>query len=152
MKWRDVKPNRRLIFTARIGTDLQIISWIGLQIAYVLGPQRARIWIVSESPEAGFGSHRTNPKCCSTQPTHTNKYKYTLNTHTCIQTHTRIPTHVHIQTYTTLYVYINMSIYTYIHIHHLLNHAHASHTKIMHIHHAPKTRTHTCNTPKYYVN
>ena len=90
------------------------------------------------SPVAGFGSHRTNLKCCSTQPTHTNKYKYTLNTHTSIRTHTRIPTHVHIQTYTTL------SIYTYIHIHHLLNHAHALHTKsCIYIVHQRHWRTHT---------
>ena len=68
-----------------------------------------------------------------------------LNTHTCIRTHARIPTHVHIQTYTTLYVYINMTIYTYIHIHHLLNHAHASRTKsCIYIMHQRHSRTHTC--------
>ena len=31
-------PNRRLVFTARTGTDLRIISRVGLQIASVSGP------------------------------------------------------------------------------------------------------------------
>jgi len=45
------------------------------------------------------GSHRTNPKHCSTQPTHTYKHKYTINTHTCSRTHTCIPTYTYIYKY-----------------------------------------------------
>jgi len=67
LTWNDAisEPNRRLVFTARTGTDLQIILWIDLRIACVSGPQRARIRIGSGSSATGFGSHWTNPKSSS---------------------------------------------------------------------------------------
>jgi len=60
LTWNDAvsEPNRHLVSTARTRIDLRIIPWVGLRIAYVSGPQRARIWIGSGSPESGFGSHR----------------------------------------------------------------------------------------------
>jgi len=40
------EPNRRLVFTARTGTDLQIILWIHLRITIVSGPDLLqRLWI-----------------------------------------------------------------------------------------------------------
>jgi len=104
LTWNDtvLEPDRRLVFTARTGTDLWIIPWGGLQITYISGPQRARIRIGFGSPVAGFGSHQMGPKHYSMQPTHIYKNKYTLNTHTCIQTHTRIlytPTPIWVYTY-----------------------------------------------------
>ena len=45
-----LKPNRLLIFTTKTGTDLRIIPWGGLQIAYVSGPQQHN----SESPVTGL--------------------------------------------------------------------------------------------------
>ena len=61
--WNDVvsEPNLRMVFTEWTGTDLRIIPWFGLRIAYVSGPQRARIRI-------GSGSHQMNPKRCNMQP------------------------------------------------------------------------------------
>jgi len=55
------------------------------------------------------GFHQTDPKYCSMQPTHTNKYKYMLNTHTCIWTHTCTPMYTYIYKHTpkyTLLIYI----------------------------------------------
>ena len=40
---RFLEPNRRLVFTARTGTNLRIIQWIGLRIACASCPQRVRI-------------------------------------------------------------------------------------------------------------
>ena len=59
------------------------------------------------------GSHQTNPKRCSMQPTHTYKHKYMLNTHTRIQIHTHIPTCIHLYEYTHTYTSIHTYIYIY---------------------------------------
>ena len=104
LTWNDAvsEPNHHLVFTTRTGTDLQIISWIGLRISYVSGPQRARIRIGSGSPT----TVRISPngsKTLSHATEHTNKYKYTLNTLLSTPTHTCTPTHVHIQVYTYIH-------------------------------------------------
>ena len=64
------------------------------------------------------GSHRTNPKCCSTRPTHTNKYKYMLNTLPNTPTYTCTPTYIYIHTYIRVYtlIYIHACIHTHTYI------------------------------------
>jgi len=88
-------PIRRLVFTARTGTDLRIVLWVSLLIVSVSGPQRAQIRIES-------GSHQTGSYHCTTQPythkqiTHIRIHKY-LRTHLYIH---RLPTSTCTQRYT----------------------------------------------------
>ena len=53
-----LEPNCRLVFTARTGTDLRIISRIGLQIAIVSGPECVQIRISCNES----GTHQMGPK------------------------------------------------------------------------------------------
>ena len=106
--------NHCLVFTAWTGTDLRIIPWIGLRIACVSDPQRARIRIESGSPATVWIS----PNKFETlymQPKHTKKYKYTLNTHPSTPTHTCTPTYIHIHTYIRVYTYIHSSTHACVH-------------------------------------
>jgi len=122
--WNDAvsEPNRRLVFTARTGTDLRIILWIGLLIAYVSGPQRA--WVQISGNGSGF--HQTGLKCCNTQPNtqgHTNTYT--------IHTRHALHTHVHTVKHTNIHIRAYIPTYTYMHANtpkHTIIHAHTKHT------------------------
>jgi len=54
----------------------------------------------------GSGSHRTGPKHCSTQPTHTYKHKYMLNTLT--RAYRYIHVYPHAYTYMSIHIHILM--------------------------------------------
>ena len=118
--------NRRLVFTARTSTDLRIIPWISLRIAYVSGPQRARIRIGSGSPatvqispnESEILQHATNELTQTYPRTRIHPTIYT-HKHTCTPAYIRIQVYIYIHLYTYIYIHIR----TWIKIH---RHAHPS--------------------------
>ena len=120
LAWNDTISglNRRRVCTAEISTDLWIISWVGLQIASVLGLQ----WAHFESLVTEFRSHEWVRNHYNTQPDTERKG---INTHTpCMY----IPTYVRHSAYT--HVYTHIRVYTQAHTRTEYTHIHTTHTFI----------------------
>ena len=106
-----LKPNLHLFFTAWTGTDLQVIPWVNLRIAYVSGPQRAQVRISRYRVRISLNGSETLWHATECSQWYTNTHIHYIHTPTCIHIH--IPIYIHVYIYTHIHTYRHIPTHTY---------------------------------------
>ena len=145
-----LETNRRLVFTSQAGNNLRIIPWIGLQIAYVSGPQRAQLQSLITGPVLTKWvrnavtcneTHREEGESKHKHLIHSHMYPSKYATRAYIHGYTHIHTYIRVYTYIytiCIYIYIPMhALYIYIHIH-TCRHTHTYLHELKHTHKYPR--------------